>query len=148
LGGAVAARAAPGVKDSGIDPVMMVSYARDNMVDLKTIKKLYKQALQPMGIYQIKNLASGKIYIGRSSDLNGKINSEKFQLKYNMHMNKELQNDFNNLGEEKFGFEVLDRLQPKTEQNRDYGGDLRILEEMWLDKLQPFGARGYHKKKP
>ena len=101
-----------------------------------------------MEIYQITNLASGRIYIGRSTDLNGKINSEKFQLKYNMHMNKELQNDFNNVGEEKFSFEILDRLLPKEEANHDYGWDLQTLKEMWLEKLQPFGAKGYYKKKP
>jgi hypothetical protein len=132
----------------GIALVLMVSLARGNMTDLKTIKKLYKQKPLSMGIYQIKNLASGKTYIGKSTDLPGKINREKFQLKYSMHMNKELQNDFNILGEEKFSFEILDRLQPKEEPNHNYSEDLRILEEMWLEKLQPFGAKGYHKKMP
>ena len=101
-----------------------------------------------MGIYQIKNLASGKIYLGRSADLNGKLNSEKFQLRNNMHMNKELQNDFNALGEEEFSFEVLDRLQPKEDPHYDYGYDLQALEGLWMEKLQPFGGKGYHKKKP
>jgi nitrate/nitrite-specific signal transduction histidine kinase len=118
------------------------------MQDLKAMKKLYKETLRPMGIFQIKNLVSGKIYIGRSTDLNGKLNSEKFQLKYNMHMNKELQNDFNNMGEEKFSFKILDRLLPKEKPDYDYDGDLQTLEAMWLEKLQPFGAKGYHKKMP
>ena len=118
------------------------------MNDLKAKKKLFKQTPRPMGIYQIKNLASGKICIGRAMDLNGKLNSERFQLRNNMHMNRELQGDFNALGEEKFTFEVLDRLQPKQEPGYDYGEDLKTLEVMWLEKLQPFGARGYHKQKP
>ncbi|MCX6556260.1 MAG: GIY-YIG nuclease family protein [Candidatus Aminicenantes bacterium] len=118
------------------------------MSDLKTQKKLFKQTPRPMGIYQIKNLANDKIYIGRSADLNGKINSERFQLRNNMHMNRELQGDFNALGEEKFAFEVLDRLPPKEEPGLDYGEDLKTLEVMWLEKLRPFGARGYHKQKP
>jgi len=101
-----------------------------------------------MGMFQIKSLASGKIYIGRSTDLNGKLNSEKFQLKNNMHMNKELQNDFNLLGEGQFAFEILDRLQPREDPQYDYGSDLQTLEAMWLEKLQPFGAKGYHKIKP
>jgi hypothetical protein len=117
------------------------------MNDLKAKKKLYKQTLRPMGIFQIKNLASGKIYIGRSTDLNGKINSEKFQLKNNLHMNKDLQKDFDTLGMEKFSFEVLDRLPAKEDPGYDYDDDLRTLEAMWLEKLQPFGAKGYHKKK-
>ena len=39
------------------------------MSDLKTAKKLFKQALRPMGVYQIKNRANGKIYIGRGFTL-------------------------------------------------------------------------------
>jgi hypothetical protein len=118
------------------------------MNDLKAKKKLFKQTPRPMGIYQIKNLVSGKIYIGRSADLNGKINSERFQLRNDMHMNRELQGDFNALGEEEFAFEVLDRLQPKVEPGHDYSEDLKTLEVMWWEKLQPFGAKGYHKTKP
>jgi len=117
------------------------------MADLKTVKKLYKQAPRPMGIYQIKNLANGKIYIGRGADLNGKLNSEKFQLKNNMHMNQDLQNDFNALGEGMFSFEVLDRLNPREDPQHDHGADLHMLEALWLEKLQPFGGKGYHKKK-
>lgn len=84
---------------------------------------------------------------GDALDLNGKLNSERFQLKNSLHMNRELQKDFNELGMEKFSFEVLDRLPAKEDPGYDYGVDLRILEEMWLEKLQPFGTEGYHKKK-
>jgi hypothetical protein len=118
------------------------------MIDKKEIKKQYKMKPPDIGVYQVKNLESGKIYIGRALDLNGKINSEKFQLKNNLHMNKELQKDFNELGMEEFSFGVLDRLQAKEDPGYDYSADLRILEEMWLEKLQPFGPMGYHKEKP
>ena len=118
------------------------------MTDLKTAKEFYKQTRREMGIYQIKNLASGKIYLGRSADLNGKFNSERFLLKNGMHVNKELQNDFTMLGEEKFVFEILDRLQPRENPDYDYSADLQTLESMWLEKLQPVGPGGYHRKKP
>jgi hypothetical protein len=117
---------------------------RRSMNNLKTVKKLYKHTLRPMGIFQIKNLVNGKVHIGRSTDLNGKINSEKFQLKNNMHSNKELQNDFNAQGEETFSFEILDLLLPKEDPHHDYGADLQTLEALWLEKLQPFGGKGYY----
>jgi nitrate/nitrite-specific signal transduction histidine kinase len=118
------------------------------MNDLKSIKKLYKNTPRPMGIYQVKNLASGKVYIGRAMDLSGRLNSERFQLKNNLHMNRELQEDFNELGMEKFSFEVLDRLQPKENPGIDQSRELKELEDMWLEKLQPYAGRGYHKEKP
>jgi hypothetical protein len=117
------------------------------MMDKKEIKKLYKQKPPDMGIYQVKNLASGKIYIGRAMDLNGKLNSERFQLKNGMHMNRELQKDFADLGEETFAFEVADRLRPKDGPGHDLGQELKELEDIWLDKLQPYGGMGYNKKK-
>lgn len=117
------------------------------MIDKKEIKRQYKLKPPDMGVYQVKNLESGKTYIGRAMDLKGKPNSERFQLKNNLHKNQELQKDFNELGMEKFSFEVLDRLQPREDPGRDCGDDLKALEEMWLDKLQPFAERGYHREK-
>lgn len=117
------------------------------MMDKKEIKRQYKQKPPDMGVYQVKNLASGKIYIGRALDLNGKLNSEKFQLKNGMHMNRELQKDFNDQGEGNFAFEVLDRLPPKASPDHDHGQELKELEEIWLDKLQPYAGKGYNKKK-
>ena len=52
----------------------------------KELKKQYKQAIQPMGVYQIKNKKNGKIYIGSTKNLMGKINSHKFQLKNGLHI--------------------------------------------------------------
>ncbi len=117
------------------------------MVDKKEIKRRYKQKPPEMGVYRIINTASGKIYIGRAMELNGKLNSERFQLKGNMHMNKELQKDFNELGEEQFRFEVLDRLAAKNGPDHDYDLELKALEEMWLEKLQPFAQKGYNKNR-
>ena len=51
------------------------------MIDKKELKKQYKQTLPKMGIYQIRNLVNGKIFVGRSKELAGKFNSSKFQLK-------------------------------------------------------------------
>jgi hypothetical protein len=116
-------------------------------MDKKEIKKQYKLRPPDMGVYQVKNLGSGKIYLGRAMDLKGKLNSERFQLKNNLHRNQELQKDFNEQGMEMFSFEVLQRLPLQQDPGHDYGVDLQILEKLWLGKLQPFAARGYHKKK-
>ena len=117
------------------------------MLDKKELKKQYKQTLTPMGIFQIKNLDNDRIFIGSSKNLPGKFNSIKFQLKMGSYINQELQKDYNNLGEEKFSFEVIDKLEPKEDLSYDYTEDLNVLEEMWIEKLQPFDEKGYNKKK-
>jgi len=113
--------------------------------DKKELKNQYKQTLQPMGIYQIKNLINGKIFIGCTKNLQGKINSYKFQLKQGCHMNRELQKDYIHFGEENFSFEVLDYLEPQEDPKYDYSEDLIVLEEIWIEKLQPFDDKGYNK---
>ncbi len=117
------------------------------MIDKKEIKRKYKETVQPMGIYQIRNLINGKIFIGKSKDLNGKFNSYKFQLKNGSHMNSELQADYNKYGDEGFVFEIIDRLEPKEDLSYDYTEDLEVLEEMWLEKLKPYNEKGYNKEK-
>jgi group I intron endonuclease len=100
-----------------------------------------------MGIYQIRNLLNGKLFIGSSKNLNGKSNSYIFQLNGGGHMNSTLQKDFNEFGEKNFVFEIVDRLEPKEEPGYDYTDDLKELEKLWLEKLQPYGEKGYNKKK-
>ena len=118
------------------------------MIDKKEIKRKYKETVQPMGIYQIRNLINGKVFISSSKNLTGKLNSFNFfKLSSASHLNSELGNDCEKYGEDNFVFEVLDRLEPKEDLAYDYSDDLKTLEELWLEKLQPYGEKGYNKLK-
>lgn len=118
------------------------------MIDKKEIKKAYKQTVQPMGVYQVKNKMNGKIFIGRSKNLNGKFNSIQFQLAVGSFVIKQLQQDYTKFGLDNFSFDVLDRLEPKDDPSYDYTNDLEVLEELWLEKLQPYDEKGYNTRKP
>jgi len=100
-----------------------------------------------MGVYQIRNLINGKIFLGSAKNLQAKLNSNKFQLDHGAHMNSELQKDYSELGEKNFAFEIVDYLKPKEEAGYDYTEDLTVLEEMWLEKLQPYEEKGYNRRK-
>ena len=116
------------------------------MIDKKELKKNYKQTPTPMGVYQIKNLVNGKIFIGSSKNIPSRINRHKFQLQFGSEEIKELMDDYKKYGEENFSFEILDELKPKDEAGYDYTEDLEVLEELWFEKLQPFGEHGYNKR--
>jgi hypothetical protein len=114
-------------------------------MDKKEIKNQYKQSPPKMGVYKVENLANGKIFISSGLNVQGKINSIKFQLNHGSYPNRELQNDFNSSGESNFKFEIIDYLDPKDEPGYDHTSDLKVLELMWIEKLQPFGEKGYNK---
>jgi hypothetical protein len=115
------------------------------MQNKKKLKEEYKRTLPKMGIYRVKNLVNGKIFIGSGLNVNGKLNSIKFQLEHGSYVVHDLQNDFNLQGKEDFSFDVIDYLEPKEEPGYDYSGDLKVLEKLWLEKLQPYGEKGYNK---
>jgi len=111
----------------------------------KELKEEYKRRKIPMGIYQVKNISTGKILIGSSTNLDGIFNRIRFSLNYGSHVNKELQNDWNKLGEEHFKFEVLDKLEPKEGEEINYKEELVVLEQLWLEKIKPYNEKGYNK---
>lgn len=113
----------------------------------KELIKDYKQTIQPMGVFQIRNMINGKIFLGSSKDLKGIINRNRFQLKSGLHVNRQLQRDFSEVGESNFAFEILDYLKPKDDLKRDYTKELKLLEEMWMEKLQPYNEKGYNTKR-
>jgi len=113
----------------------------------KELTSKYKQTIRPMGIYQIRNVRNGKIFLGSAKDLQGIINSNRFQLKNGLHTNKEMQIDFTTFGEQSFSFDILDQLEPKEDIRYDYTEELKMLEEIWLEKLQPYNEKGYNSRK-
>jgi len=114
-------------------------------MDRKQAREAYKRTLQPMGIVQVKNLTNGRCYITSSANTRGTINSLRFQLKTGAFTTShELCRDWQALGEASFVIEVLDELAPVDEADHDYAADLKALEALWLEKLKPYGDRGYH----
>jgi hypothetical protein len=116
-------------------------------MDKKAAKLAYKASRRPIGVYVIRNLVSDKIFVGSSMDLTAIFNRTRFQLAAGAHPNKELEADWKHLGAAKFEFEVVEELVPRDDPNYDYKADLEVLEDLWLEKLEPYGERGYNEKK-
>jgi len=100
-----------------------------------------------MGVFQIRNKTSEKVFIDSSIDVPGRINRHKFQLNAGLHPSKMLQADWNEHGESGFEFETLEPVEPRSDADYDYSSDLETLEDLWLEKLEPFGVRGYNERK-
>jgi group I intron endonuclease len=113
------------------------------------LKREYKNKPQNIGVYQIKNQGNGKIFIGSSMNLDGMFNRFKMGVKCGdfSNGNQRLAEEMKEYGMESFTFEILDQLKPSEDPLYDYKEDLKTLEALWLEKLQPYDERGYHKRK-
>lgn len=110
----------------------------------KEIHREYKERVKASGIYQVKNLVNGKVFLGSSLNLEGPLNKHKFMLKIGSHTNKSLQKDWDEYGSDKFEFEILEEVKIKDNENFNLNDELTLLEMLWLEKLQPFGEKGYN----
>ncbi|WP_138755291.1 DUF2087 domain-containing protein [Paenibacillus sinopodophylli] len=139
--------------------------ARMDKAKRKQLTAEYQERERMMGVFQIKNNVNGKLYIGGSTNLDAFWGKEQFVLNMDTHANKELQKEWKQFGSESFSYLVLetvkldqkihydykDVLDPEGRQPvdlvRQYNREVGELKEQWLEKLQPFGEKGYHIEK-
>ena len=117
-------------------------------IDKKALRKAYRQVQREAGVFQIRNTTNGKVLLGSSLNLHGPFNRLRFTLNFGSHGCAELQRDWNELGEDAFAFEVLVNLGPQPEGQSAYERslELQLHEEEWLDRLRPYGERGYNQE--
>jgi len=108
------------------------------------LRRAYKESPRQAGIFQIKNTHTGKILLGSSTNLHGPLNKHRFMLSIGGHDNAGLQKDWNQFGADAFSFDILEIVKPSNDPLFNLDDELTLLEQIWLEKLQPFGERGYN----
>lgn len=112
----------------------------------KELKQQFRETPVESGIYQIKNTINNKIMVGSTRNLKT-LNGIKFMLETNGYTpNKDLQNEWNQYGKDAFTFDILEKLKKNDDPYFNEKEALLALEEKWLEKLQPYGERGYNPK--
>lgn len=89
------------------------------------------------GIYQIRNLLNGKIYVGSAIELIDRKKGHFSDLKYKHHHNDKLQEEYNVYGEQNFIFEIIEF----CDKNIRYK-----IEQQWLNKF--FGKDYCYNRNP
>jgi GIY-YIG catalytic domain len=112
----------------------------------KELKQEYKETKIEAGIYQIKNTINNKIFVGSTRNLKT-LNGKQFQLETGMNTNKGLQSEWKEYGKDAFVIEVLEILKKRDEGYFNEKRELEKLEEKWMEKLMPYGERGYNRRK-
>ncbi|GIP21283.1 GIY-YIG nuclease family protein [Paenibacillus sp. J22TS3] len=103
----------------------------------------YKQIKSYMGVIQIQNKVNGKIYIDSYPNLKNKWLTLKMQLDQGRFANAQLQKDWLEFGADAFTYEVLQ--QKESDEVTDMRWEQKQMLKPWLQKLQPYGDRGYNK---
>ncbi|RCX08167.1 hypothetical protein DFR58_1458 [Anaerobacterium chartisolvens] len=112
----------------------------------KQLIREYKETKTQAGVFQIRNTKNGKVYVEAIPNLK-MMNGRLSILRGGTHKNAQLQEEWNRLGEETFVFEVLEVLEEKEEGFFDKKDELKKLESKWLEKLKPYGDKGYNRQK-
>jgi group I intron endonuclease len=81
------------------------------------------------GIYGIKNIVNGKIYVGQASDIHWRWVHHQSDLRNNRHHNKHLQYSWNKYGEQNFDFYIIEECSID---------DLDEKENYWINKLRTY----------
>lgn len=108
----------------------------------KELQAEYKQLKTDMGIFAVINKDANKYFLVETKNLKGKMNSTSFQLRSGAHPNRELLNDWQQLGADRFEISVLEQIDYE-EGKDDYSDDLELLRMMWTEKLAAQGSGFY-----
>ena len=117
-------------------------------VDRRKLRREYKESYRPMGVYQVRNKVNGKVMIASSPNLPAIFNRLRMELDSGSCLrHPELQKDWKELGAEAFELEVLEELEPPQAPGWDPSDDLQALLELMCEQRQPYGERGYNRKR-
>lgn len=109
----------------------------------KELQEEYKQIKTYMGVIQITNNTNGKIFIDSYPNLKNKWIMIQSQLDMGRFANLQLQKEWKELGAPAFTYEVLQ--QKEADEVTDMRWELKKILKPWLEKLQPYGEKGYNR---
>lgn len=82
------------------------------------------------GVYMIKNLVTGRVYIGSSGNIKSRWRTHKDLLKHRKHHNSYLQNSYNKHGIGAFKFSIIEKCEKE---------ELEIREQYWYEYYKENG---------
>ena len=113
------------------------------MTNKRILKQQYLEIKIRAGVYAIKNLATGRVLVAGSTDVQGVLNRHRFELRHGTHRNPLLSQEWSLHGEASFIFEVLDVVKPSEDLAFNVAHELEDLVALWRQEIPCQGDRGY-----
>lgn len=112
------------------------SNALNKYVESKNYKKDEVIKYSVPGIYIIHNTINNRAYIGSSNNIQNRWQNHRLGLRNNKHTNERLQKDWNEYGEERFNFAIVETFYPiNSKYDNSYYKKLWTRETEWINKL-------------
>jgi hypothetical protein len=108
----------------------------DNRTSRRALSRSVRDAFPPMGVFAIRNVASGRVRVKTSRNVPAAVDRIRFELRLGSHPDKVLQAEWDLLGAEAIVFEVLQLVKQREDTSFDYAGELRLLETLYRAELQ------------
>ena len=83
-----------------------------------------------MGIYAIRDRASGHLLLGASRNVHAALNRARFEMRMGKHADRVLQAEWHRSGVEGLAFEVLELVKEREDAGFDYASELKALEQI------------------
>ena len=106
----------------------------------RELARAARDAFPPMGVYAIRNLATGSVRVLASRNVPAAIQRTLFELRQKGCRDRALQQEWNLHGPEGLRFETLELVRERTEEGFDYAAELQLLLQLWTGELAG-GAR-------
>ena len=95
------------------------------------------------GIYMIKNIINGKMYIGKSFDIKKRWANHRYELNKGAHVNNHLQSAWNKYGECSFEFIIIEECSEEELNNKEIYW-IKTLDTYHNAYNQTEGGEGTH----
>ena len=96
----------------------------------RAIARQARDTFPPVGIYAIRDHASGRLLLGASHNVHAALNRARFELRMGTHTDRVLQAEWNRRGADGLAFEVLELVKERDDADFDYASELKALEQI------------------
>jgi hypothetical protein len=99
------------------------------------LRQSYTEREKRAGIFQVRNMANGRVLLASALDLRGPLNRVAFELDMKSTRHPELKHDLEGFPRDAFVIEVLEEVKPRNDPDFDPMKELEILERKHLAAL-------------
>jgi hypothetical protein len=110
----------------------------------KQVKEEMKDFKPIVGVVSIRNILNNKVYVEGSINANALINRMKFMLKSGVFANKKLQQEWNDIGETNFLFEIKSEIINNQTIALNYRKEVLKLKDTVLNEFSLLGIGNYN----